>query len=77
MKMKAFGVEQWMDEYETDATYNLGETCVSPLSLHALLSLTDTDEQTFTQKMLTTRLTYGDIVGAPELRAVSRSFTKT
>lgn len=69
MKMKTFGVEQWMDEYETDATYNLGETCVSPLSLHALLSLTDTDEQTFTQKMLTTRLTYGDIVGAPELRA--------
>ncbi|HBF74376.1 MAG TPA: aminotransferase [Lactobacillus sp.] len=69
MKMKTFGVEQWMDEYETDATYNLGETCVSPLSLRALLSLTDTDEQTFTQKMLTTRLTYGDIVGAPELRA--------
>ncbi|GAT18426.1 aminotransferase [Secundilactobacillus silagincola] len=69
MKMKTFGVEQWMDEYETAATYNLGETCVSPLSLHALLSLTDTDEQTFTQKMLTTRLTYGNIVGAPELRA--------
>ncbi|WP_203650063.1 aminotransferase [Secundilactobacillus yichangensis] len=69
MKMKTFGVEQWMNEYETNATYNLGETCVSPLSLHALLDLTQTDEKAFTEKMLNTRLTYGDIVGAPELRA--------
>ncbi|GAT17977.1 aminotransferase [Secundilactobacillus silagei] len=69
MKMKTFGVEQWMNEYETTATYNLGETCVSPLSLHALLNLTQTNETEFTQKMLNTRLTYGDIVGAPELRA--------
>ena len=69
MKIKTFGVEHWMNEYEEDATYNLGETCVSPLSLHALLSLTDTDEKAFTQKMLTTRLTYGSIVGAPKLRA--------
>lgn len=29
MKIKDFGVEQWMNEYETKAKYNLGETCVS------------------------------------------------
>lgn len=67
MKLKTFGVEQWMNDYETTATYNLGETCVSPLSLQDLLALTHTDEAAFTNKLLTTRLTYGDIVGAPDL----------
>lgn len=33
MKIKDFGVEQWMNEYETKAKYNLGETCVSSLSI--------------------------------------------
>ena len=26
MKIKDFGVEQWMNAYETKAVYNLGET---------------------------------------------------
>lgn len=33
MKIKDFGVEQWMNKYETKARYNLGETCVAPFSL--------------------------------------------
>ena len=31
MKIKDFGVEQWMNECETKAKCNLGETCVSSL----------------------------------------------
>ena len=27
MKIKTFKVERWMNEYEDDAVYNLGETC--------------------------------------------------
>lgn len=44
MKIVDFGVEQWMDEYETHAQYNLGEICVSPFSLNDLLATTGTDK---------------------------------
>lgn len=68
MKIKDFGVEQWMNEYETKAKYNLGETCVSPFSLHTLLETVGADETSFTQKMLNTRLTYGAIEGSVALK---------
>ena len=68
MKIKDFGVEQWMNEYETKAKYNLGETCVSPFSLHTLLQTVGVDEASFTQKMLNTRLTYGAIEGSLALK---------
>ncbi len=28
MKIRPFGVEQWMNEWETRCEYNLAETCV-------------------------------------------------
>lgn len=68
MKIKDFGVEQWMNEYETKAKYNLGETCVSPFSLHTLLQTVGAAEASFTQKMLNTRLTYGAIEGSLALK---------
>ena len=50
MKIKDFGVEQWMNEYETKAKYNLGETCVSPFSIHTLLVTIGVDEKEFTNQ---------------------------
>ena len=68
MKIKEFGVEQWMNDYEDDAQFNLGETCVSPLSLHDLLMVTHVDEPKFMHELLHKRLTYGDIFGNVELK---------
>lgn len=69
MKIKTFGVEQWMNEYETRAKYNLGETCVSPMSLNELLKLVDSNEaDQIMNQILNLRLTYGDIVGNDDLR---------
>ncbi len=39
MKIKTFKVEQWMNQYENDATYNLAETCIDSLTLRELLNL--------------------------------------
>ncbi|PQV54009.1 hypothetical protein B0G83_101191 [Paraburkholderia sp. BL21I4N1] len=33
MKIRDFGVERWMDQYETKCTYNLAETCVESLTV--------------------------------------------
>lgn len=68
MKIKDFGVEQWMNEYETKAKYNLGETCVSPFSIHTLLATIGVDEKEFTNQLVNTRLTYGAIEGAIPLK---------
>lgn len=67
MYIKPFKVEQWMNKYETMATYNLGETCVDSLTVKQLLSLCEIDKERFFQDLSDTRLSYGDIEGSPGL----------
>ncbi|WP_263780654.1 hypothetical protein [Klebsiella pneumoniae] len=40
MKIRPFGVEQWMNEWETRCEYNLAETCVESLTMQQLLDMT-------------------------------------
>lgn len=40
MKIREFGVEMWMNEYETTCRYNLAETCVESLTIEQLLDIT-------------------------------------
>lgn len=75
MKIKDFGVEQWMNEYETKAKYNLGETCVSSLSIRELCELVGVDVNDFAKQLVDRRLTYGAIEGAIELKeAITRLY---
>ena len=67
MKIKTFKVERWMNDYEEQAVYNLGETCIDSLKLGELLELCGEDEGRFLKKMADTRLTYGHIFGSPQL----------
>lgn len=67
MKIKTFKVEQWMNEYENDATYNLAETCIDSLSLRELLKLAGKDPEQFMASLVDTRMTYSHIMGSPEL----------
>ena len=67
MKIMPFGVEQWMDLYETKCTYNLAETCVDSLSLDELEGLIG-EKGFFYRELMGKRLTYGEIVGNEEFR---------
>ena len=67
MKIKPFGVEEWMDLYETKCTYNIAETCVDSLSFVELEKLLDLDN-TFRDSILNRRLTYGEIPGSKTFR---------
>ena len=67
MRVDQFGVEVWMNEHEVQATWNLGETCIDSLTLDELLELSGHAEATL-RELLTRKLTYGDITGAPRLR---------
>jgi aspartate/methionine/tyrosine aminotransferase len=57
-----------MNEWETKAVYNLGETCVDSLRIDELLKLCGEDPAEYLRKLGGVRLTYGHIEGSPELR---------
>ena len=68
MRIEPFKVEQWMNEYEVGARYNIAETCVDSVSMEELARLTGTDLATFWHEFSAKRLTYGDIEGRLGLR---------
>ena len=69
MNIKPFAVEEWMNEYEEGARYNIAETCVDSVSLDELFALTGENKEKFLEDFCARRLTYGDIWGSEELRA--------
>ena len=68
MKIKTFKVERWMNDYEDDAIYNLGETCIDSLTIKELLEAGGYDPDEFLTSLKDTRLTYGHIFGSPQLK---------
>lgn len=68
MKIETFKVEEWMNDYETKAKYNIAETCVDSVSADELFSLAGEDRQAFFDKLSQRRLTYGEIRGAAAVR---------
>ena len=68
MKIKPFAVEEWMNAYETQAKYNIAETCVYSVSMNELFSLCGVDQQAFLSEFTARRLTYGDITGAASFK---------
>ncbi len=68
MKIKPFAVEEWMNEYEDGARFNIAETCVDSVSLDELFQLTGQDKKAFLDEFSARRLTYGAIWGAPAFK---------
>jgi hypothetical protein len=61
MKIKTFKVEQWMNEFEDDAIYNLGETCIDSMTLGELIELSGHDPAEYLTALKDKRMTYGHI----------------
>jgi aspartate/methionine/tyrosine aminotransferase len=68
MRIREFGVETWMNRWETRCRYNLAETCVESLTVDQLLGLAGTDGPEFFAELRGTKLTYGAIEGSDRLR---------
>ena len=67
MKIRDFGVEMWMNEYENDCTYNLAETCVKSLTVDELVALAGRGDDVWSD-IRAMQLTYGAIEGSERLR---------
>ena len=68
MKIEPFGVEMWMNEYETKCEYNLAETCVYSLSVSELLETCGLPREKL-DDILSLKLGYGAIEGSDKLRS--------
>ena len=76
MQIKPFGVEMWMNEFETKCELNLAETCVDSITFGELLDLTGKHNSGL-DELLPMRLGYGDIEGSPRLRdAIAALYAK-
>lgn len=67
MKIRDFGVEIWMNEWETRCELNLAETCVESLTVAELLAIAGKTD-TILAELLPLKLTYGAIEGTERLR---------
>mgnify|MGYP001036039081 FL=1 len=68
MKIKVFGVEQWMNEWETKCAYNVAETCVESITVKELLQMAGVTPEQMTQDLMSKKLTYGWIEGSTKVR---------
>ena len=71
MKLPDFKVEQWMNDYENEAVYNLTDTCVKPLVFSELMAMADE------KSLMDLRLDYGTITGDSQLKKEILSLYKT
>ena len=70
MKIEAFGVEQWMNAWETKCTYNVAETCVESITVEELLKMAGVTPEQMTKDLLAKKLTYGWIEGSARVRSL-------
>lgn len=72
MYIEPFKVEMWMNEWETQCSYNLAETCVASITVEELLHMAGRNS-TDLSDLLPMKLTYGAIEGSERLRAAIAS----
>ena len=69
MQIEPFGVEQWMNAWETKCAFNLAETCVASLTLAELMQMAG-QTQNMPADLAAMYMTYGEIRGSTRLRGL-------
>jgi aspartate/methionine/tyrosine aminotransferase len=72
VEIKPFGVEMWMNEFETQCELNLAETCVDSITLGELVEMAG-KHNSLLDELMPIRLGYGDIEGSPRLKSAVAS----
>ncbi|MFU2181002.1 aminotransferase [Streptococcus pluranimalium] len=68
MKLPRFGVEEWLNTYETQAIYDIAGVSISALNLKELFDLTGDSLEEFLADFSKIRLDYGWIEGSPKFK---------
>lgn len=67
MNIERFGVEEWMDKYESDAKYNITDTCARPMTLEGTLCPCGRRQEDFVEALFEEQ-SYGNIYDAASLK---------
>ena len=67
MDIRPFGVEMWMNEFETKCELNLAETCVQSITLGELFDMAG-QHNSILSDLSAIKMTYGAIEGSDRLR---------
>ena len=70
MRIDTFKIEEWMNRYCPSAKYDLTSTCIKPMSLREMLTLSGIARPL---EIFDTELTYGDIHGSDRLKTAIQS----
>lgn len=68
MEIKGFGVEEWLNQNEKKAQFDISQSTISSLTLGELLEFEDQNPSELFTKYLDTKLNYGWIEGSPEFK---------
>lgn len=68
MKIAGFGVEAWLNEYETTATTDISQSSIAALTMAEVTALDGHHGQQFYQQLNQSKLNYGWIEGSPAFK---------
>lgn len=69
MDIQAFGVEDWLNEWETQAVYDIAGSSIASLTLEEVLSLGGQSQEAMLADLMKKKLNYGWIEGSPAFKA--------
>lgn len=68
MRIASFGVEDWLNEWETKAKYDIAGSSIASLSLEEILNLGTEGKDRHLENLLAQKMNYGWIEGSPEFK---------
>lgn len=68
MKLPSFGVEEWLNVWETKAIYDIAGSSIDSLTLEEILALGQKDTSTLLSSVLNIKMNYGWIEGSPAFK---------
>lgn len=77
MYLPVFGVEEWLNQYEKEATYDIAGSSIASLTLENLFSITGTDPQRFFQPLAQKPMDYGWIEGSHDFKQAVANLYQT
>ncbi|ACV23244.1 aminotransferase [Slackia heliotrinireducens] len=69
MKIRTIGVEEFLNIWEHDATWDIGQSTISSLTMGEILALDGQDGATFYERLDREKMNYGWIEGSAEFKA--------
>lgn len=68
MDIAPFGVEEWLNEWENEAIYDLAGSTISSFTFAEIISLCGLTQNLFFEPLLEKKMNYGWIEGSPEFK---------